>query len=128
MQRFYKIVALCLATLWLPVVLCCALEAAGVQVICAGADCHETTDRAANDGCNIVEDGAYNPALAPIKIAPPAIDVCACVICSRALEEPREMASGLVLAATERPRDWVPIWQFERRAAAPAHAPDAVIA
>ncbi len=131
MRRFYQLVALGLATFWLPVTLCCALEAAGGEAICVNDACHDAADDSAKDGCRLVEDGRYHPAVALIKVVPPAVDLSALAMGMmrlRTLENALEDRHAAVLAEAERPRDWVPVWQFERRAAAPAHAPDSLIA
>ena len=128
MRQFYRIVALCLATLWLPATLCCAVEAAGWEVLCSNESCHEGEPGEVLDGCSVVEEGGYQSAVSNLKVAPPTADLCACLICLRALELGLEAQRAVVVAETTRPRDWVPIWQFERRAAAPAHAPDSLIA
>jgi hypothetical protein len=129
MRRFYQIVALCLAALWLPVSMCCAFEAASGEALCPSASCHseDEGDGATKDGCNVIEDGQYQPTVSTIKIAPPIADLCARVLCSHALKVEAEAQHLSVVAETSRPLDWVPVWQFERRAAALAHAPDSLI-
>lgn len=130
MRRFYQLVALVLATVWLPATLCCALEAAGAEVTCANESCHDTTDRSNIDGCSVVEDGRYHPGVAAIKVAPVGLDVPALSMSTlglRASAHAAEVRHAAELADAERPRDWVPVWSFDRRAAAPAHAPDSLI-
>lgn len=122
-----RIVALLLVFAWGPATLCCALEAAGWNILCTGGasrDC--TSDHATNDGCNGVgvENGSYHSSVPSIKIALPVTELCSCLICLRAFETEPESQHAAVVREIAQLRDWVPIWQFERRAAAPAHAPD----
>ena len=125
LQRF---VALFLVAVWLPVTLCCTAEAAtGDRFSLCAEGCDDKAPAGAErDGCQIVEDGKYSGTVAQIKVSAPA--ACLCLICLH------ETAAAVSAAATpesgyaRHPRDWVPIWQFERRAAAPAHAPDSLIA
>jgi hypothetical protein len=127
MIRFRTLLALCLAALWLPATQHCDLEAAGVLAeSCAGEDgagCDET----AADSCKTIEGSAYQASVAVIKVAPRLLAVA---------ESLPHLALLVPLADVEkarpprprRPEDWIPVWQFERRAAALAHAPDSLSA
>jgi hypothetical protein len=110
--------------------MCCALEAAGWEIMCSDDSCHESDSAktAAADGCNAVEDGAYQSAIPSLKVAPSFAALCVCFICIRPFEPELETEHALFVSEIARTRDWVPVWQFERRAAAPAHAPDSLIA
>jgi hypothetical protein len=109
--------------------MCCAVEAALGTSPCCVKSCHDDTKKEPKeDACSVVEDGHYQPSLSNIKIAPSLTYMCACCLCVRAIESDGPDARAVYVAEITRPRDWVPTWQFERRAAAPAHAPDSLIA
>lgn len=128
MRRLFKFVALFLATIWLPVTMCCALEAAaGVSPSCM-EKCDTDSKSDAKDACSMVENGHYQSSVPSVRIAPPLTDLCTCLLCVRAVVSEPQTARAVYLAKMTRERDWVPIWQFERRAAAPAHAPDSLTA
>jgi hypothetical protein len=97
--------------------------------MCSNPDCHDSgSGNAAADGCNLIEEGNYNSAVASVKVMPRIAIVGACFICVREFAPDLATADAIFVSEIARPRDWVPIWQFERRAAAPAHAPDSLIA
>ena len=109
--------------------MCCAIEAAGFDVLCSNDACHDSSPRkATNDGCCVVEDGNYQSTVSPVKVAPPLIAHCVCFICVKAFAPELEIREAAVVSEISRPCDWIPIWQFERRAAATAYAPDSLIA
>ena len=104
--------------------MCCALEAAGLEIVCSDGDCHSTDgSKSPPDGCQVIESGNYQSVIPTLKTAPRATLVCACLLCLREIEAP-EISGIAVIRESDRPRDWTVKWQFERRAAAPAHAPD----
>lgn len=127
-RNVQRLIALCLILIWGPATMCCALEAAGVENLCASEDCHSPNSaNAPLDGCNIVESGDFQGVVPTFKTAPSVTFICACLICLKAAVE----APGAVEFAVrdnERPRDCTVGWHFERRAAALAHAPDSLIA
>lgn len=140
-HRIRLTLALVLAALWLPVTLHCAIEAvteAGV-VACQGV-CHDAGTTAdhhghddadsshGHDGCEIVESGRYKAGFSPVKVSPPTPMLCACLLCvqAQALRPHDELLQAAV--GIERPREWVPVWQFVRRAAPAPRAPAGVIA
>jgi hypothetical protein len=127
----HRFVALILALVWGPATMCCALEAAGWNILCKGGAGHDCTpDSTKNDGCNGVgvENGKYQNSVPSIKVALPVTELCSCLICLRTFEPEPESQQAAVVREIAQLRDWVPIWQFERRAAAPAHAPDSLSA
>lgn len=77
------------------------------------------------DVCDTVESGNYRTEFSPGKVSLPVlVDHVAGL--HRLLYAP-ELDTGDTLlprAQEQGPPPWVPIWAFERRAAAPAHAPD----
>lgn len=128
-RTLYRIIALFLALAWGPATMCCALEAAGWGVLCSSEACHdESADEATTDGCDLVEDGRYQSSIPSARIAPPLGSCCAGLICAGFKVQLQHHSIIVMRAEIGRPRDWVPIWRFERRAAALAHAPDSLIA
>jgi hypothetical protein len=125
MRRRRTLIAICLMALWWPATLCCALEGAGWDVLCSSESCHEGDATEGPDGCNAVEEGRYQGAVSTVKVAPPVLEICVYLICAYAQEVGLESPPA---ADFTRPCDWIPAWQFERRAAAPAHAPDSSLA
>lgn len=127
-RHLHRLIALCLALVWGPVTMCCALEAAGLEVFCSDETCH--SDGAAtppSHGCSVVESGKYQASAPTTKAAPSALFICACLAELRAdIAEPDNRRFGV--AQRESPQDWIVRWQFVRRAAALAHAPDSLIA
>lgn len=128
-RTVYRLVALCLALVWGPATMCCALETAGLDALCSDASCHENgSGNETTGGCCVLEDGNYQSTVSTLKVAPSLTAHCVCFICVKSFAPELEIREAAVVSAIGRPRDWVPIWQFERRAAAPAHAPDSLIA
>lgn len=128
-SALYRIIAVCLAVAWVPETMCCRMEAVGWDILCETPCCDENAAaEKANDGCSELEGGHYQSTSPSIKIAPSVATLCAYAICLRESDEDFETRQAAMAAEIARPRDWVPIWPFERRAAAPAHAPDWLIA
>jgi hypothetical protein len=124
-----RIVALCLALVWLPATMCCALEAAGVEALCSSDACHDKdSTEMPLDGCSVVEDGDYQSAVSLLKIARPVGTLLEYLSSFRVVELEVQRQEAVLVAETARPCEWLPVWHFERRAAAPAHAPDSLIA
>lgn len=108
--------------------MCCSLESIGLEILQSKAECEDSgPTKAATDG-SCIEGGHYQSANASIKIALPVSALCTCFICARPFISESDLHPAVVVAELARPRDWIPIWQFERRAAAPAHAPDSFTA
>lgn len=108
--------------------MCCALEATGVESICADGNCHSADGtNEPTDGCNILESGDYQGVNPTIKTSAPTSFVCACLICLKAAVRVPSGEQLAVFRAYERPREWTVRWHFERRAAALAHAPDSLL-
>ena len=126
LRTLYRFMAVSLALLWVPATMACALEAVGWDFMCSTPCCSDEADeKAPVTTCSVVENGGYVAATAAMKVSPTVVALCTCCICLRApIAIPPE--GGQLVAETGRPHDWVPIWQFERRAAAPAHAPDSL--
>lgn len=131
-SRARKSFAVFMTALWLLATQHCGLEAVGILVQqCQQEDgsrgCGGTEH--AGDGCEIVEGGGYKVNNGAANIVAPQLVACACLICLNSAELRLVQVAELSPRDDfERPRDWVPTWQFERRAAAPAHAPDSFVA
>ena len=125
LRVLHRLTALGLALIWLPVTLCCTAEAAvdGFS-LCAEACADKTTDGKAADNCQIVEDGKYTASLTPIKVSAPVVFACASLPSDTVHAWPPPRAPEPSAGASGEPPDWIPGWQFERRAAAPVRAPD----
>lgn len=124
-RRLQRLVALCLLLVWGPAVLCCAMEAAGWGGFCEDAACHaDHAAQVAGDSCNAVESGNYQSVVPVLKLTPALAVLRVCFI---PVPEPAVAATPEPWAGGfDRPHDWLVRWQFVRRAAAPAHAPDSL--
>lgn len=130
----FRLLALCLALSWVPVTAHCRMEALGLDFASCGEGCHsDQADRhdsagACQDACDLLESGFYKSSVDPVKVAP-ATWVQAFLLCLH-VPAPDPAAAGPSGGPIDRqrPREWVTQWQFVRRAAAPAHAPDPLLA
>jgi hypothetical protein len=123
--RLRSFVALLLLALWLPATLHCSFEAAGFDELFG---CHEeaasTKDHCTGDSCQPLEGFAYKSDSALLKVSPPVPDFCS--VWPISLSPPfARLATGSVMTGAEAPSLSRP-WQFARRAALPARAPDRV--
>lgn len=130
-----RLTALVLLAFWLVATQHCALEAAGLFASHAGEEtaatgcCATTTDGCAADGCETVEGSFYRVDSGSLKVATPDLSACLCLLSLEfALLPPATELSPTAVHWLDAADDWVPAWRFERRAAAPAHAPDMLIA
>lgn len=124
MFRTNRILCLLVALLWVPLTQHCDLEAIGALADQCSEDAGKLQDHCRNDVCSIVESASYRGESDELTVAQPALTASVCnawVNLARIIVPKFEAAP---VNAVERPRDWVPSWSFERRAAAPAHAPD----
>jgi hypothetical protein len=127
--RCYRLFALLMALLWVPATAHCRLENVGLLLDgCAGSCTEQAADTEHADSCDVLENGFYKTNLSPLKIAPVAVAIGAGYFYSLALEPDAALRQAIVAAPPGPPPDWIPDWPFERRAAAPAHAPDSLIA
>lgn len=103
------------------------LEAAGL--LGAEADhkefaaCCDTDGGCSHDGCNLVETGLIKIASSSLKVPAPDLSACLCFLCVQ-LSLPDTLTAPISrVSAAEQPIDWLPTWQFVRRAAPLAQAP-----
>jgi hypothetical protein len=125
MIRPRNLVALMLLVLWLPATLHCGFEAMG-WLTPAGVDCCAEEDACGQDGCGVVEDGAYKTPSGDIKVRLPnfAGVLYRITPLARAPEffAPREAERGRRIEFDDRR---FAAWQFVRRCAAESSAPPA---
>jgi hypothetical protein len=108
-----RLIALLLLALWLPATLHCDLETAGVQ---AASDNHCT-----DDACHTLEASALT-AFALTKLVS-SVTLSVVALLPTPLELP---ADSVRPERTDVPRELGRRWQFSRRAAPPARAPNAL--
>lgn len=120
-----------LLALWLPATQHCTLEAAGLIAPEAEhaetSSCCDTDERCSHDGCGLVENGLIKTADASFKVPAPDLSVCLCFLCVQLVLPAAPDAPAVPVTAAEHPLDWLPTWQFERRAAPPVRAPGCIV-
>lgn len=120
-SRAFKSFCLLLAILWVPMTQHCLLEAAeGSGVLQCD---HSTTGSCTHDGCRIIEEGSYKTDSGSVKLPPPSILTLACLYWIVSAPELEFRDPRIADEELSRPLNWVPAWQFVRRAAPPARAP-----
>ena len=111
---------------WIAATNHCALEAAGIMpgtLEAAGHGCcDDGSPGCETDNCFLVEDGAVLHWAKIVSVQAPA--ACECNECLHALSLPEPEFETVLPAVESEPWiDWLPAWQFERRAVLPARAP-----
>lgn len=99
----------------------CRLEALGFAV----QQCdHAASGSCATDDCSALEGGSYKLGAAKIAItAPKFIDSFFVLPLTSVLQREDPLFVDVCRNEEIRPLDWVPSWQFVRRAAPPSRAP-----
>lgn len=127
MRRFQSLLALALALVWVPVAMCCEMAAAGWEITCCDASCDDEGPATAHVACDSpAQDGHVESLVQALKLAPAMAlldgwhDRPAAAVMKAGAEPP-------CVGRESRPLAWVNTWQFERRAAAPAQAPDPLL-
>lgn len=128
MSRLMKLAALLLATLWLPATLHCQLEGLGLETLFACADqpaetAHASGDNCSDKACLSIESGQFTLTKSKLDLTLLPALACVCVTC---FQHPAPPAPVLEISAV-RQEQTLPLrrtWQFARRAALPARAPD----
>jgi len=126
--RLTKLTALLLVALWLPATLHCQLEKVGLDALFACADQTEQAGQAGDgtctdDGCQTVESGQILIAKSRVDLNLLPALACACHLCLFHVAPP--VPAPEIFAAHQD--EMLPVqrtWQFARRAALPARAPD----
>ena len=128
MFRLSKLTALLLAALWLPATLHCQLEGLGLDSLfsCSVESdqaAHSDKDDCTDDSCQIIENGQITLAKSRVDLGLLSAIACAGPFCLLQADLPVPV---LEIAATDQDA-MLPLqrtWQFTRRAALPARAPD----
>lgn len=130
MSRLAKFAALLLLALWLPATLHCRLEGVGLAGLftCpeASAQAEHSDDNTAHaDNCQTIESGQF--AVIKSRIVPALLPapVCVFVHCLLHVAPPAPAPEIFACSQTE-PLLLQRTWQFVRRAALPARAPDLI--
>jgi hypothetical protein len=126
-----KLVAACLLAFWLVATQHCGLESAGLFAAhdnqAEANGCCASSEGCANDGCEMVEKGAYRSDSAGLAIASPQLSACLWSVNWNIAVPVRELRAEVSFRRQfERPRDWLPTWQFVQRAAPSPRAPSFV--
>lgn len=129
----HKLVAVCVLAFWLVATHHCRLESLGSFAShtddTATTGCCASSDGCTNDECGTLEEGSYRIDGGAVKVFAPRITLICHLNDWRMLTPAQEMSPRVLPdGVTERPKDWLADWQFVRRAAAPAHAPDSLSA
>lgn len=112
--------------LWIAASNHCELEAAGFVPGATGAEadtcCPHSSGGCDEDICGVAENAPILWGAKIVTVQAPV--VCGCHVCLFSLEfaEPA-LPTDLRSAGPEPWLDWLPAWQFERRAVLPARAP-----
>ena len=129
MFRLSKIAALLLVALWLPATLHCQLETLGLDLLaCADQPAeatHPEKGDCADDSCETVESGQFAFAKSRLDLDLLPALTCACHLCL-ALAAPPAPVPEISASRQDVTLPLQRTWQFARRAALPARAPDAV--
>lgn len=135
MRQFRTFAGLTLAFILLAATLHCRLETTGIlpshcEQVNGSSGCG-TDGSCAGDGCKTVENGAYKVTNSTPKVPAPQYSVCAAIlwvdVTVLALED--FVGVGFAIRSDfEQPLDWVPSWQFVRRAAPLSRAPSLMVA
>ena len=126
MKPWLRTVAFLLLTVWLPATHHCDLEAAGIGFLThedhASSTCRDTCT---DDACHTIEGVSFIKGVNTLRALPPPVtELCGCHL---DLLLPLEQQEGFAtLSAGEPPQVLVlhRTWQFVRRTALPARAPD----
>lgn len=117
--RAFRSLCLLLAICWVPLTQHCRLEAFGWVL----PECeHAAAVACVDDSCGPVENGGYKNGATNLKLAKPLLAVTIELLSALAARP----ATAVLVSADfpdARSREWIPIWQFERRAAPPSRAP-----
>ncbi len=130
MPRLRKLAALFLVALWLPATLHCQLEGLGLDALFACADqpaetAHANDDACNDDACQTIESGEFVVTKSKLDLSLLPALACVCVACFQHLAPPASAQEFFAVRQDET----LPLqrtWQFARRAALPARAPDSL--
>ena len=128
-KAFRHVIALFLLALWLPATQHCDLEAAGIMAweeighTHAESSCKQSCE---TDVCPTVEGASYNPASHLLRVLPPDVFVVLHLI--DLLPAPLVIEDQEAFFTGDPPelQKILRTWQFSRRTALPARAPDLI--
>ncbi len=127
LKTLYKVIALVLLAIWLPVTHHCDLEAAGITVLTHGDHASSACkDVCQGDACHAIEGVSYTKSASTLKVLPPPVIFSVCLL--HLLVQPVLVETQSIYSAGDPPAVQVlhRTWQFVRRTALPARAPDFV--
>jgi len=129
-RRLFSLIAYLLVALWVPATMHCDLEAATLVLSeIAHSDssgCCDPASSCSQDACQVVEAANYQSSNLTLKLLNPTLFVCSCMIWLQAADQISRAEPAMPVCTLEKARGWVPTWQFVRRTALPARAPDFV--
>jgi hypothetical protein len=123
-----QIIATVLLALWLPATQHCDLEAAGITVLAHGDHASSTCkDTCADDACHAIEGVSLIKDANSLRALPaPVTTLCGCLLNLLAPPELEENFAAFTAGEPPQVRVLHRTWQFVRRTALPARAPDFV--
>ncbi len=89
---------------------------------------HAAADSCAKDGCNTLESGSYKLGVVKTKAPAPTLHAPLFLVLMPTTLTVAVAEFGFTPEEFARPLDWVPSWQFVRRAAPPSRAPAITLA
>lgn len=130
MRRARPLLAWLLVAVWLPVTAHCEFERAGLLPPALEACCPDDSaedaqgeEPCADDPCAVVESGFTKAMAAKVTVLPPALVPCLyAIVPDEPDDETAPVSPRVDDSSWARPNTW----QFVRRAALPARAPDCV--
>lgn len=127
MPRSNRLLALLLLALWLPATLHCDLERAAVHVHVLTHEHHDHSSACHGNGpdsfCHAIEDVAFTASAPSLKISLPA-DSLSVVLASLVRYLAEAVEPALSVPRHDPPLALTVVWQFVRRAAPLARAPE----
>jgi hypothetical protein len=127
LNTLFKVIAFALLALWLPATQHCDLEAANVPFLGAGEH-HSTSCQEAcrDDACHTIEGESYGKSANQLKIPPPPTWLVSCLLTLLITPVLVEREPVCLDADTPEIQALHRTWQFVRRTALPARAPNCV--
>lgn len=125
MRLTFRILVLLLLTLFGSATLHCRIaNLLDSEASVAKQHCHALPDDGCTrDHCDVLEQGLFSGSSDSVKIDAPAFSFCDCLLCVVALTRGWELEELPPAKAEDGPSNWVPLWNFDRRAASVPRAP-----
>jgi len=131
MSRWSTLAALLLVALWLPATLHCQVERLDLSELFSCASHSDESDHADNGSdcadtlCQTVESGQIVFTKTKLQLAPSLAQACVYHLCLLT-GSARILAPEIVSPDQDQMLPWQRTWQFVRRTALPARAPDSL--